>query len=475
MGARTHSSPVMRERDALAADLTRFDRRFFPNVAAAPSSGLSQCKPLMLVRNSRAESDDPRPDEGDSDDDLAAMGRRGGRPRDTGPSAAAATCLVMSLTGWPFLTLVVAATVVAFTALVVRWPALAGRGVGSVSARVAMLLLVNALVLFTAATQLNAQFLFFADWADLGGALGGHVSSTSLTRGTSASRAAATAVRGPHATAGRRLPPLPKGASATGGVISYTVKGPLSGIVGNVLVQLPPGYANPALASARYPVLETFHGYPGSPGQWNRSMHLGAVMAQQVAARHLAPTLVVSPQMEVPAGVDTECVNGHPGLPQLETWLAQDIPNWVTHTFRVQTQRDSWATIGLSTGGWCAAMATMLHPAQYSAAIVMGGYFRPKFGAAYEPYPPTSPLTSHYDLVALTKRTPPPVAVWLETSHADSVSYKSSAALLKATKSPLAVDATVLLHTGHRISLWRQLLPGSLTWLGANVPGFKPR
>jgi len=38
----------------------------------------------------------------------------------------------------------------------------------------------------------------------------------------------------------------------------------------------------------------------------------------------------------------------------------------------------------------------------------------------------------------------------------------------------LAVDATVLQHAGHRISLWKGLLPGSLAWLGANVEGFKP-
>ena len=31
------------------------------------------------------------------------------------------------------------------------------------------------------------------------------------------------------------------------------------------------------------------------------------------------------------------------------------------------------ATIGLSAGGPCAAMATLLHPQQFAAAIVLGG------------------------------------------------------------------------------------------------------
>jgi enterochelin esterase-like enzyme len=334
-------------------------------------------------------------------------------------------------------------------------------------------LTVNALVLLTAVTQLNAQFLFFADWTDLRGAFGGSITATALNRGATASHATTRKVRGVVATAGKALPPLPAGRVSPSGVISYTVRGPRSGITGTVVVQLPPGYTKPGNASVRYPVLEAFQGYPGTPKFWIDTMNLGDVAAQQAASRRIRPALVVAPQVEFPPGVDTECVNGSASNPQLETWLAEDVPNWVTHTFRVQTSRVSWATIGLSAGGYCAAMVAMLHPAQYSAAIVMSGYFRPEFGPFYEAYPPGSQLAARYDLVALTRRKPQPVAVWLLTSHADVVSYSSSTAFLKAAKPPLAVEATVLQNAGHRLSLWQGLLPGSLTWLGANVPGFK--
>src|SRR6185436_8715406 len=223
-----------------------------------------------------------------------------------------------------------------------------------------------------------------------------------------------------------------------------------------------------------YPVIEAFQGYPGSPMTWPKTMNLGGVISGQVAARRMRAALIVAPQVEMPAGVDTECVNGTPGNPQLETWLARDVPDWVARNLRVATDRASWASIGFSAGGWCAAMVTMLHPAQYSAAIVLGGYFRPEFGAFYQPYPPGSALAKRYDLVALAKRARTPVAIWLETSHADAVSYSSSAAFLKASRAPTAVDAIVLQHAGHRLSLWRGLLPNSLTWLGGNIPGFSP-
>ena len=377
----------------------------------------------------------------------------------------------MSLTSDPFLTLVLLVTLAALVATVLLWPRWAGPGARALVTRTLLVLGVNALVLLTAATQLNAQFLFYAGWADLGGAFGDAATSAALQRGGSASAATTLTPSGPAATVPTGpLPALPPG----GDVLSFRVSGALSGVTGTVVVHLPPGYRERAQAAVRYPVLETFHGYPGTPMQWLGPMDLAGAVGSAAAARTIRPLLIVSPQLEVPPGVDTECVDGVNGAPRIETWVTRDVPDWVARTFRVAPQRASWATIGLSAGGWCAAMATMLHPAQYAAAIVMGGYFRPDFSPTYLPYPASSPLTARYDLIRLSRRAPPPVALWVETSHTDAVSYGSSAALLRGVRAPMAVDATVLQHAGHRVSLWQGLLPTSLQWLGAHVPGFAP-
>ena len=378
----------------------------------------------------------------------------------------------MALTGSAFLDLVLLCTVGTFVALVLLWPSLAGPSLGKILVRAAMLLTVNFLVVLTMATQLNAQYVWYADWTDLQSAFGGPTAVTALSRGAAASHATNKKVAGTAAQAGLRLPPLPLGRISQRGVISYTVKGPLSGITATVVVQLPSHYTDPGNASVMYPVLETFPAIPGDARIWINTMNLGDVVAREADAKRMSPALLVSPQVEIPAGVDTECVNGSPGNPQVETWLTQDVPNWVTHTFRVKTDRDSWAAIGLSAGGWCAAMAAMLHPAQYSAAIIMGGYFHPDFGPVYYPYPPNSKVPDRYDLVALTQRNPPPVALWMETSHADTLSYASSASVLKAARPPLSVDARVLQHAGHRLTVWEPLVPVALRWLGANLRGF---
>jgi hypothetical protein len=118
--------------------------------------------------------------------------------------------------------------------------------------------------------------------------------------------------------------------------------------------------------------LETFNGYPGDPSQWIDSMGLHGIVDKAVASHLRAPAIIVSPTIEFPPGVDTECVDGTGTYPRVETWVSRDIPDWVLHTFRAEPDRDTWATIGLSAGGWCAALATMRHPRQYVAAIVLG-------------------------------------------------------------------------------------------------------
>lgn len=382
----------------------------------------------------------------------------------------------LSLTGSLFLGLVVVATAAAFVAAVLVLPRFSASRPKPVIARVSMLLLVNCLVLLTAAVVLNDQFTFYADWTDLRGAMfGGGVKGPTAYAGGPAARAARIPVGAASTQATpRMLPSLPPGAGSNDRVLRFTVTGPRSGLRAAVLVMLPQGYTKAANSTRRYPVLETFPGYPGDPSQWIDSMNLGGVLDKAVADHVAGPAVIVSPTTQFPPGVDTECVNGASGQPQVETWLTQDVPDWVLHTFRVRTERASWATVGLSEGGWCAAMAAMLHPERYAAAVVMGGYFAPEFSPSYRPFRRGSRPAQRYDLVALAEHRPPPVALWLETSHSDTVSYPSTAKLLAVAHDPLSIQALILRHAGHRLSLWSGELPQVVAWLGRNIPGFAP-
>ena len=378
----------------------------------------------------------------------------------------------LALTGSAFPVLAVLAAVAALVGVVALWPRFAARGAVAVVSRTGLLLLSNGTVLLVVAVVLNDQFGFFADWTDLAGALGAGAPVTTATGGAPPSVAFG---RGPLATGApaRVLPPLPAGQGVGGRVLTYTVTGARSGLTGEVIVDLPPSYRDPRAAGRAYPVLETFAGYPGSTGQWIGNMQLPAALDTASAAGQVGQTLVVSPALEIPPGQDTECVDA-PGH-ALETWVSQDVPAWVQQHFRVLPDRRAWATIGLSAGGWCSAMTTMLHPQRFGAAVVMGGYFHPEF-TGRPPFPPGSAQAKRYDLVALARRYPPAVAMWLETSHADRLSYASSTALLRAARAPMSVRSVVLQVTpvtgspcGGRCCLGRSA--GS----AAPCPGSPPR
>jgi enterochelin esterase-like enzyme len=252
--------------------------------------------------------------------------------------------------------------------------------------------------------------------------------------------------------------------------------GAASGLTGNVLVHLPVGYDDPANANRAYPVIEALHGYPGSPDEWTKGgIHIVSALDALSRHRQIRDAVIVAPQIEFPAGADTECVNGKSGQPQVETWLAQDVPAAVSQRLRLEHGPDSWATIGFSAGGWCAAMLTMLHPDVFGAGIVLGGYMAPDFGHAYVPFGPGDPLFRRYDLVTQAAQSPPPVALWLQTSKADRLSYDSSAALVAAVRAPLSVRSQVELDAGHRIGVWASAVPTALTWLGSTVAGFRPQ
>jgi enterochelin esterase-like enzyme len=196
-------------------------------------------------------------------------------------------------------------------------------------------------------------------------------------------------------------------------------------------------------------------------------------VAQQAAAGHLAPAVVVMP-FYTPGQIDTECVDGGAGQPQVEQWLTRDVTGWVEHHLRVGNSRTSWATFGLSAGAWCASMLAMLHPDLYSAAISLGGYYQPDFARTYIPFKPGSPQWDHYDLLRVAHDHPPTVALWVQTSKADAVSYGTTRQLLATAKPPTSITADVLPNAGHRLSVWTALIPQTLQWLGRTAPGFTP-
>jgi len=375
----------------------------------------------------------------------------------------------MELTGTPFLALVVGITVGAFVAGA-AWLPRTGRSPRGFVARLVMQFGVSVLSLLLVGVVLNNQNGWYANWGDLIGSSSPKVQQDQ--GGTSAAKALEAKPAGPglQASAAASLPPLPAPGQR---VQTFQFTGAHSGLSGRVVVSLPAGYQDPANAARTYPVIEAFHGFPGSPEVWIQGVNLVPSIDAMSAQGVMSDAIVVAPQIEFPPGTDTECVNGGKGTPQVETWLATDVPDQMASVLRVGRDRAWWAAIGFSSGGWCAAMAVMLHPDVFGVGIVLGGYTSPEFGKSYVPFPAGDGANNRYDLVALAKSAPPAVALWLQTSKRDSLSYTGSSALLKAAHPPLSIESRVDLNAGHRMSVWADVVPQALTWLGATAAGFK--
>ena len=353
--------------------------------------------------------------------------------------------------------------VVVFVVVAAGWPHPSRRWL-RVAVRAGQTVLLNALVLVLAGVLLNDQYLFYVSWADLLGSGADQVGHV-VTAGDPHAGGTVHLRNALHGSA--VLLPLPSPGQR---VQTYTVTGSHSGLTGQVIVLLPKGY-DPAKATT-YPVIESLSGYPGTPRSNFHGFALDTTFQDLVDRHTVRAPIIVMPQINTPNSLDTECVNapGRTGL-QTETWLAQDVPLWTAAHFRVSVQRTSWAAMGFSYGGWCAAMLAMHHPGTYGAAMSLMGYFRPEFGPAYDPL--TKGVGS-YDLAHLARTTPPPVSLWLMASKDDPTAYPQLVAFLKSVRSPMSVTSVVLRTGGHRVDTIPPVLPEMLSWLRGALPGFTP-
>lgn len=370
----------------------------------------------------------------------------------------------MELTDSSLILLLGGLGLVVFVLLVIGWPHWGNRYVRAATRGVQVLLL-NVLVVAVCGAALNDQYLFYSSWADL---LGSRAASVQTHHGGTSHDVLVAKVPGTGLThlpaTPAKLPPLPQPGAR---LQSYGVVDQRANSQGQVLVYLPVGY-NPKSTHA-YPVILGLHGFPSGPMGFVRLNMLSTI--DTLTAEHkMAPSIVVIPRIDTPAGLDTECVNGGPGQPQTDTWLAHDIPTWTAKHFHVQRVRTSWATWGYSYGAWCAASLSMRHPDVFGASIGMQGYFRPDFSSRYDPL--TSATLGGYDLVNLAHTAPPALAMWILTSREDGLSYPTTSKFLSVAKPPLDVTATVLAHGGHRDSVWESFVPASFLWLAQTMPGF---
>ena len=136
----------------------------------------------------------------------------------------------------------------------------------------------------------------------------------------------------------------------------------------HLLVVLPQGYETSGL---RYPVVYFLHGLPAGPTAY-RSVAWVAAAVQRTGGQ----AIVVIPQGTRAMNGDPEYHDWGPGR-NWETALAVELPRWVDASYRTIADRVGRAVIGLSAGGYGAAILDAHHPGEYAVMESWSGYFRP--------------------------------------------------------------------------------------------------
>ena len=174
--------------------------------------------------------------------------------------------------------------------------------------------------------------------------------------------------------------------------------------------------------------------------------------------------------------VSLQCLNQVRG-PQDATYLALDLPDYISRVLRVQPPGHAWGIAGYSEGGFCAANLGLQYGSRFGYAGVLSGYFKPYDNQLGHPARRVSPFGKNLALrrrntpVDLVESLPPGSPVpqfWLGTgpNRADTRTPRSSASWRSP---PARVTLKFVPGGGHTMFTWRALIPPMLEWMTPRV------
>jgi len=379
----------------------------------------------------------------------------------------------LDLTSGLLATLLIVAAVVLPVLTLGLWSRVRGHRLLRQGQRWGLVVGAQAVAIIAVLVLINDYFGLYSTWDDLLGrtspaSLAGALDPTSTGARTPAGQGASPASSTAGGTTMAAQVPwtggLPTGFTATGDANSFvaTVTVPGSSTPLRLYVSLPQQYFDPAFAHSAFPVVELFHGYPGSPTTWYHAMAVLPRLDQAITSGG-TPFVLVVPQISVPGAPDLECTD-LPGQPQVSTFLTDEVRQVVTTHFRVRSDRAGWGLMGYSEGGYCAAQLLLRHPDLYAAGVSISGYDAPE-SSYFDAYPVQRAAGSLTHLLARR----PGVALRASASLQDPQSSGSLAGLKRSVRPPTVLTAVQYAQGGHNTADWSNELPADFLWLSRRL------
>ncbi|HUK08353.1 MAG TPA: alpha/beta hydrolase family protein [Stellaceae bacterium] len=154
--------------------------------------------------------------------------------------------------------------------------------------------------------------------------------------------------------------------TATASEVREFEHAPSPAIGGEVLysLYLPPGYE---ASGRRYPTLYLLHGKDGNHLEWLKTGYLQQTLDGLIAARKVAPMIVVMPDGAAASWyVDSKAIGG-PG--DYATAISVDLVDAIDKEFRTRAEPHYRAIGGLSMGGYGALRLAFRQPFEFGAVV----------------------------------------------------------------------------------------------------------
>ena len=337
-----------------------------------------------------------------------------------------------------------------------------------IAVRVAAALLAFVPAMMFGVAAVNRYYDYYQTWGSAAADLTTHgVPANTVTAGESGTATGFSALVGNHINMAI--------ASRYGLTLRVSVHGRVSDLTRTVYVFLPPQYfAAGSYQKYHFPVIELIHGFPGQPQDWITVLGANTMLDSLVSQNEAKPAVLVMPDANGARGVSLQCLN-QAGGPKDDTFLSQDLPDFIASRLRVQQPGTGWGIAGYSEGGFCAANLALQHGRVYSYAGVLSGYFRPSDNQLINPPRQVNPFGGNRRAAELNTpmnvlRTLPPgqpvPQFWLGAGLLDAQDVHSAQNFgqLLQLRQP-GVTVKLVPGDGHTMVTWRGLLPGMLSWM----------
>ncbi|MFJ4207269.1 alpha/beta hydrolase [Paenarthrobacter sp. NPDC089675] len=248
-----------------------------------------------------------------------------------------------------------------------------------------------------------------------------------------------------------------------------TIPGTASGFSAReAYIYLPPAYLTSKRPSL--PVLVLFAGQPGGPADWLTGGQLRSQLDKFAEAHAgLAPvTVLVDPNGT--GSANTMCMDSR--IAPADTYLSQDVPNWISKTLAVSTDHTKWAVGGFSFGGTCAVQMGTAHPDLFGSSV---GFSAEQEPALAKDRKKTVADSFDGDVAAFEARTPltlmkehrfPGNGMYLTAGATDNEFIGYMKVLAEAAREAgFTVEDHIIAHSGHSWDTVVRGMPGALDFL----------